>query len=88
MKASTLLNVYGVTPDLVQYIGEVNPLKVGTVVPGVGIPVVHEDVLFQEQPDYAILLSWNMAEHIIPKYRSQGFTGKFIIPVPQVEVVE
>ena len=88
MKASTLLNFYGVTPDLVQYIGEVNPLKVGTVVPGVGIPVVHEDVLFQDQPDYAILLSWNMAEHIIPKYRSQGFTGKFIIPVPQVEVVE
>ena len=88
MKASTLLNFYGVTSDLVEYIGEVNPLKVGTVVPGVRIPVVHEEVLFQEQPDYAILLSWNMAEHIIPKYRSQGFTGKFILPVPRVEVIE
>ena len=66
MKASTLLNFYGVTPDLVQYIGEVNLLKVGTVVPGVGIPVVHEDVLFQEQPDYAILLSWNMADFLMP----------------------
>ena len=88
MKASTLLNFYGVTSDLVEYIGEVNQLKVGTVVPGVRIPVVHEDLLFQEQPDYALLLSWNMAKHIMPKYREMGFKGKFILPVPKVEVIE
>ena len=88
MKASTLLNFYGITPDLVAYIGEVNQLKVGTVVPGVRIPVVHEDVLFQEQPDYALLLSWNMADFLIPKLRSSGFRGKFILPVPNVEVIE
>ena len=88
MKASTLLNFYGVPPDLVEYIAEVNPLKVGTVVPGVGIPVVHEDIVFQDQPDYAILLSWNMAKSIIPKYREAGYRGKFILPVPQVEVIE
>jgi len=88
MKASTLLNFYGVTPDLLEYITEVNQLKVGTVVPGVGIPVVAEDVVFQDQPDYALLLSWNMAHAIIPKYRSEGYKGKFILPVPQVEVIE
>ena len=88
MKASTLLNFYGITPDLLEYIGEVNPLKVGTVVPGVGIPVIHEDAFFERQPDYALLLTWNMAADIIPKYRSRGYKGKFIIPVPQVEVVE
>ena len=88
MKASTLLNFYGVTADLVQYLAEVNPLKVGTVVPGVGIPVVHEDIVFQDPPDYAILLSWNMAKSIIPNYREAGFNGKFILPVPQIEVIE
>ena len=87
MKASTLLNFYGVTSDLVEYICEVNELKVGTVVPGVRIPVVDEKIMFQEQPDYAILLSWNMAEHIVPKFRQMGYRGKFILPVPQVEVV-
>ena len=87
MKASTLLNFYGVTADLVEYIGEVNALKVGTVVPGVRIPVVDEEIMFQEQPDYAILLSWNMAEHIVPKFREMGYLGKFILPVPEVEVV-
>ncbi len=88
MKASTLLNYYGVTADLVEYLGEVNQLKVGTVVPGVRIPVVHEDILFQEQPDYALILSWNMADFLIPKFRSRGYKGKFILPVPRVEVIE
>jgi hypothetical protein len=88
MKASTLLNFYGITPDLMDYIVEVNQFKVGTMVPGVRIPVVHEDVLFKEQPPYAVLLTWNMSEHIIPKLRKLGYTGKIILPVPQVEVME
>lgn len=88
MKASTLLNFYGVTADLVEYLGEVNQFKVGTVVPGVRIPVVHEDILFEEQPDYALLLSWNMADFLMPKYREKGYKGKFILPVPSVEVID
>ena len=88
MKASTLLNFYGVTSDLVEYLGEVNHLKVGTVVPGVRIPVVHEDRIFEEEPEYALLLSWNMADFLIPKFRARGYKGKFILPVPSVEIIE
>ena len=88
MKASTLLNYYGISRDLVEYLTEVNQLKVGTMVPGVHIPVVHEDIMFEDQPDYAILLSWNMADYIIPKLRANGYEGRFILPVPQVEVIE
>ena len=88
MKASTLLNFYGITSDLIDYIGEVNPLKVGTLVPGVRIPVLHEELIFENPPDYALLLTWNMANDLIPKYRSMGYTGKFILPVPQVKVIE
>ena len=88
MKASTLLNFYGVTSDLVEYLGEVNHLKVGTVVPGVRIPVVHEDRMFEEAPEYALMLSWNMADFLIPKFRARGYKGKFILPVPSVEIIE
>ena len=87
MKASTLLNFYGITPDLLDYIAEVNELKVGTVVPGVRVPVIHEDFVFEDQPDYAILLSWNMAAPIIRNYRKMGYKGKFIMPVPDPEVI-
>ena len=88
MKASTLLNYYGVTSDLVEYLGEVNHLKIGTVVPGVRIPVVHEDRMFEEEPEYALMLSWNMADFLIPKFRARGYKGKFILPVPRVEIIE
>ena len=88
MKASTLLNFYGITPDLVEYIAEVNELKVGTLVPGVQIPVIHENAVFEDPPDYAILLSWNMASPIIRNYRKNGFKGKFIMPVPKPEVID
>lgn len=88
MKASTLLNFYGVTSDLVEYLAEVNELKVGTYVPGVHIPVVHEDQVFENQPDYAMILSWNMSEAIISNFRTLGYKGKFIIPVPRIEVLE
>ena len=88
MKASTLLNFYGVTSELVEYLGEVNHLKVGTVVPGVRIPVVHEERMFEEEPEYALMLSWNMADFLIPKFRARGYKGKFILPVPRVEIIE
>lgn len=88
MKASTLLNFYGITPDLIEYVAEVNELKVGTLVPGVQIPVIHEDAVFEDPPDYAILLSWNMAAPIMRNYRANGFKGKFIMPVPIPEVID
>lgn len=87
MKASTFLNFYGITPDLLDYVAEVNELKIGTVVPGVRIPVIHEDFVFEDQPEYAILLSWNMADSIIRNYRKMGYKGKFIMPVPEPEVI-
>jgi hypothetical protein len=44
--------------------------------------------MFEEEPDYALMLSWNMADFLIPKFRSRGYSGKFIMPVPKVEIIE
>jgi len=87
MKASTLLNYYGITADLLEYLAEVNPLKIGMSVPGVHIPVVDEEVLFHNQPDYALLMTWNMASDIIPKLQAKGYRGRFILPIPEVKVL-
>ena len=50
--------------------------------------MIHEDAVFKDPPDYAILLSWNMANHIIRNYRANGFKGKFIMPVPEPKVID
>ena len=43
--------------------------------------------LAERRPDYLLLLAWNFARPIIDRhsaFRAQG--GKFIVPLPQLEV--
>lgn len=83
MKCSTFLNYFGITPDLLDYATEVNELKWDTIVPGVHIPVRDENLVFSDpQPDYALILAWNIKDQIMANYRKKGFKGKFIIPIP------
>ncbi len=87
VKGNTLLNYCGVDASLVECATEVNDFKIGTLTPGMHIPVVDERTL-AEQPDYYLILSWNFLDFLIGKYK--GFLmngGKFIVPVPTVRVL-
>ncbi len=86
-KGSTLLNYCAITPDLVDYIVEKSALKTGRLTPGTHIPIVAEERMFRDQPEYALLLSWNIKDELKPKLRAAGFKGKFIVPCPVPEVV-
>ena len=55
--------------------------------PGTLIPVLEESKLYEDQPEYAMLLSWHIAEELMPKIRQKGFKGSFIIPLPEPRVV-
>jgi len=87
-KGNTLLNYCGIDQRLVPYTVDKNPLKIGLYTPGTHIPVLPVSTLLERQPDYALILAWNLAEEIIrqqEEYRARG--GQFIIPVPQARVV-
>lgn len=86
-KGNTLLNFCGLTPDDIDYLVEKSALKIGLFAPGTHIPVVPESQLFIDQPEYALLLSWNIADELIPKIRNAGYKGKFIIPTPKLTIV-
>ncbi len=81
-KASTICNYCRLGADLVDYITEVNPLRIGTYLPGVHIPIVNENFMFEDpQPaDAAILFAWNYAGEIVPKLQKRGFKGKILQP--------
>jgi hypothetical protein len=61
-------------------------LKVGKYMPGTVIPVIEEGKLYEDQPEYALLLSWHIADELIPKLKEKGFRGKFIVPLPTPEI--
>jgi SAM-dependent methyltransferase len=81
-KATVVCNYCRLGPDLVAYVTEVNPLRIGKYLPGVHIPIVNEEFMFEDsQPaDAAILFSWNYYDEIVPKLRKLGFQGEILSP--------
>jgi 2-polyprenyl-3-methyl-5-hydroxy-6-metoxy-1,4-benzoquinol methylase len=87
VKGNTLLNYCQIGPDLVECATEVNQFKIGTLTPGMHIPVVDERTI-ATQPDYYLILSWNFLDFLIGKYKRFLLGGgKFIVPVPTVRVL-
>jgi SAM-dependent methyltransferase len=87
-KGNTLLNYYGIGPDLLDFLADRNPLKQGKYSPGMRIPVVSPDRILETQPDYLLILAWNFGDEIMrqqDEYRRRG--GRFILPIPEPRVV-
>jgi C-methyltransferase C-terminal domain/Putative zinc binding domain/Methyltransferase domain len=87
-KGNTLLNYYGIGPDVVSYLTDTTPLKQGLYSPGMHIPIVAPERLGEDVPDYILLLAWNFKDAILAKESALRKRGvKFIVTVPKLEVV-
>jgi len=78
-KGNTLLNIAGIGPNIIDYIIDETPEKIGRFSPGTGIPIVHKQTLLQSPPDYLVILSWNFADEIMEKLKPI-YHGQYIIP--------
>jgi hypothetical protein len=65
-----------------------NPLKVGRSTPGTRIPIVPSATLMVDPPDTLVLFAWNFAAEIIPRLRANGYRGRIVTPLPEVEIDE
>ena len=82
-RASTLINFLGLNNEYIDYIGEIsNSLKIGKFIPGTNIPVVDEERIFNENPDYVINFSWHINEDIKKILKKKGYKGNLIVPLP------
>lgn len=86
-KGNTLLNSAGINTDIVDYIVDQTPEKIGKYSPGTGIPIVHIQTLTKKPTDYLIILAWNFSTELMEKARDNGFKGKFIIPIPEFTIL-
>lgn len=88
-RASMVLNTCHIEPDLVDYVAEqAGSLKIGLYMPGSHVPVVDEERLFEEAPEYALLLSWHIADDITKKMRAKGYRGRFVVPLPEPRILD
>jgi SAM-dependent methyltransferase len=86
-RASTLVTYVGLDDSLLDCVVEVsNSHKLDKFMPGTRIPVLDEEKLYREQPEYALLLSWHIAEELGANLRKRGYRGKFIVPLPEPRV--
>ncbi|WP_206197512.1 class I SAM-dependent methyltransferase [Terrimonas sp.] len=88
-KGNTLLNYCGIKNDMIDYIADANPYKQNKWLPASHIPVVNEDYLKKNKPDYVIILPWNLKDEVIKQlaYISQ-WGGQFVIPIPHLQIIK
>lgn len=86
-KGNTLLNCAGVS-NTMEYIVDQTPEKIGKYSPGTKIPIYNFEHFIQNKPEFLVILSWNFQNEIIGKCRQAGYKGKFVIPIPEFQVIE
>lgn len=87
-KGNTLMNFAGIRPDLISCVADRNPSKQGKWMPGSRIPIVDEHYLASLQPDYVVILPWNLKLEIISQLDHLKAAGtKFVTAVPSLEVL-
>ena len=87
-RCATLLNYCGIDQELMPYIAEqATSLKLGLFLPGNHIPIVDEERLFREQPEYAMILPWHYWKPIAAKLQQKGLRSKLVVPLPDVRTV-
>lgn len=84
-----LTNYYGLDTKLLPYISQIPKTeKVGNYIPGTRNPIVSNDIILKDQPDYILILAWHYADYIIKNWKEKGVKAKFIVPLPEFKIVE
>ena len=86
-RASTLINYVGLDENIIDCVLEIDgSYKIGNYIPGKKIPILSENKLYNDPPDFLILFSWHIASELKFNLKKKGFKGKFIIPLPHPKI--
>ena len=87
-RSTTLVNFVGLDDGIVDCVLEISTSKkLNKYLPGTAIPVLDERRLYEDQPEYALLLSWHIADELRDNLTRKGFRGGFVVPLPEPRVL-
>lgn len=87
-KGNTLLNYCGIRADFIDYTVDRIPYKQGKFLPGTRVPIFAPDRIRETRPDYVLILPWNLKDEIVGQLSYiREWSGKFVVPIPQVEII-
>ncbi|GAB4165173.1 MAG: methyltransferase C-terminal domain-containing protein [Terrimicrobiaceae bacterium] len=87
-KGNTLLNFAGVKPDLIEFVVDRSPGKIGRYLPGSRIPILPESALSTEKPDIIVILPWNLRDEVSSQISyAREWGAKFVVALPKLEVL-
>ena len=88
-KGNTLLNYCGIGTDFLDFTVDRNPYKHGRYTPGMHIPIKPVEAIDAAQPDYILILPWNLKQEIVAQMHHVGaWGGKFIVPIPEIAIID
>lgn len=88
-KGNTLLNYCGIRTDFIDFTVDRNPYKHGKFTPGTHIPILPPERLAEARPDYVLILPWNLKAEIMDAIKGvRAWGGKFVVPIPKVQVLD
>jgi SAM-dependent methyltransferase len=73
---------------LIEYLVDDYGAKQGLYSPGLHLPVVPSEALYDRKPEVALICAWRYVDPIVQKharYLEQG--GQFVVPMPELDVV-
>lgn len=86
-KGNILLNYCGIGKKYLDFIVDKSELKQGLYTPGSHLLIYSPQKIYEEKPDYLLILSWNIAQEIINDLKNYRLKrGKFIIPFPRIKI--
>ncbi len=88
-KGNTLLNYCGIRTDFLDYTVDISEYKQGMYTPGTHIPIHPPSRIAETRPDYVLILPWNIRDEITEQMSHvRDWGGRFVVPIPEVRVLE
>lgn len=88
-KGVTLMNFCGLGSDMVDYVVDKSPHKQGRFIPGANVAIHPPSRIFETRPDYVMILPWNISDEVRKEMAGiRQWGGRFVVPIPNVRVID